>query len=89
MDTKINESCKEASHEGVKLKFVKLKDTNHGKRLDPIWSYFLRSAESEYNRYIVLCMYCSKTMSGRLHFMQKQIMINAMLHLLKTEVHER
>ena len=40
MDTNINESCKEASYEGVTLKFVKLKDANHGKRLDPIWSYF-------------------------------------------------
>jgi len=36
MDTNINESCKEASREGVTLKFVKLKDANHGKRLDPI-----------------------------------------------------
>ena len=72
-NTGINESCKEASYEGVTLKFVKLKDANHGKRLDPIWSYFLRSAESKYNRYIALCMYCNKTMSGRLHFMRKHI----------------
>ena len=72
MDTNINESCKEASYEGVTLK---LKDANHGKCLEPIWSYFLPSAESKYNRYIALCMYmyCNKTMSGRLHFMPKYI----------------
>ena len=58
MDSNINESCKEASHEGVTMKFVRLKDVNHGKRLDPVWSYFLRSAESKYNRYIALCTYC-------------------------------
>jgi len=45
MDTNINESCKEAWHEGVRVKFVKLKESTNGKRLvligDPIlrlWS---------------------------------------------------
>ena len=57
MDSNISESCKEASHEGVTMKFVTLKDTNHGKRLDPVWSHFLRSAESKHNRYIALGNY--------------------------------
>jgi len=30
MDTNINESCKEATHEGVRLKFVKLKEYTYG-----------------------------------------------------------
>jgi len=62
MDTYINESCKEASHEGVRLKFVKLKASTNGKRLDHIWSHFLRSTESKH-----------KTLPGRLHFMRKDI----------------
>jgi len=62
MDTNINENCKEASHEGVRLKFVKFKESTNGKRLDPIWSHFLRSTESKH-----------KTLSGRLHFMRKYI----------------
>ena len=53
-----HESCKEASHEGVTMKFVRFKDVNNGKPLDPVWSYFLRSTESKYNRYIALCTYC-------------------------------
>jgi len=62
MDSNINERCNQASHEGVTMKFVTLKkDTNHGKRLDPVWSHFLRSAESKYNRYIALCTYCNLT----------------------------
>jgi len=62
MDTNINESCKEASHEDVRLKFVKLKESTNGKCLDPIWSHFFRSTESKH-----------KTLSGRLHFMRKHI----------------
>jgi len=62
MDTNINESCKEASDEGVRLKFVKLKESTNGKRLDPIWSHFLRSTESKHN-----------ILSERLHFMRKHI----------------
>jgi len=69
-----NESCKEASHGGVTLKFVKILETKQGKRLDPIWSHFLRSEiKSEHNRYIALCMYCNRTLSGRLRSMRKHI----------------
>ena len=74
MDVNSNESCKEATHGGVRLKFVKIHVTKQGKQLDPIWSQFLRSEiKSEHNRYIALCMYCDKTFSGRLHSMRKHI----------------
>ena len=65
----------EASHEGVKFKFIKNEQNSlQGKRLDPVWSHFLRSEDkSEYNRYIALCLYCKRTFSGRLPTMRKHI----------------
>jgi len=73
MDTNINESCKEGLYESVRLKFVKVIKSTDGKRLDSTWSHFLHFTESKHNRYIALCMYCNKTLSGRLHFMRKHI----------------
>ena len=60
MDTNINESCKEASHEGVRLKLVKLKEYTNGN----FWVLFGRILFAKHNRYIALCMYCNKTLSG-------------------------
>jgi len=38
MDSKSKNSCKEASHEGVTFKFIKVEEKNlQGKRLDPVW----------------------------------------------------
>ena len=78
-----HESCKEASHEGVTMKFVRFKDVNNGKPLDPVWSYFLRSAESKYNRYIALCTYCNITISGRFHSLRKHIIEKC--HVISSE----
>ena len=65
----------EASHEGVKFKFIKNEQNSlQGKRLDPVWSHFLRSeGKSDYNRYIALCLYCKRTYAGRLPTMRKHI----------------
>jgi len=60
------EGCKEASHEAVRLQFVKLNKTTQEKCLDPTWSHFLCSEDkSKYNRYIALCTYCNKPFFGR------------------------
>ena len=76
-------AAKKASHEGVRLKLVKLKEYTNGN----FWVLFGRIFFAKHNRYIALCMYCNKTLSGRLHFMRKHItdMCSVMLYLLKTE----